>query len=121
MSASTPKPSQKLAGRRLRRHPRYHAQFPVTVSQLVGSSYRQLEGHCRDLSEAGIGVILAHDLKVGEVVGLIFSLPGAASRWEVRSVIRYHRGCHYGFEFLALPQDESAALKAYLKNLPLPN
>ncbi len=118
MSASTPKPAkQQPIDRRGRRHPRYRADFRVTVSCLLENQYQKLEGHCRDLSEAGIGILLAAELNVGDVAGFSFSLPGSALRWEVRAVVRYRRGYHYGFEFLSLTSDQQAALNSYFHGL----
>src|SRR5271166_1069319 len=102
MPASTPKPATNKVDRRRRRHPRYGGDFNVTVSHLLGNHYQKLEGHCRDLSEAGIGILLAAELNGGEVTGLLFTLPGSALPWDVRAVVRYRRGYHYGFEFLSL-------------------
>jgi hypothetical protein len=87
------------------------------VSHLLASHYQKLEGHCRDLAEAGIGVLLAAELSGGEVTGLSFSLPGSDLLWEVRAVVRYRRGYHYGFEFLSLTGEQQEALRSYLKGL----
>jgi hypothetical protein len=113
MPASTPKPVAKAVNRRRRRHARYRADFRVTVNHLLGNSYQKLEGHCRDLSEAGIGILLATELNVGEVAGLSFSLPGSLLPWEVRAVVRYRRGYHCGFEFLSLTSEQQASLNGY--------
>lgn len=115
MSASTPKPATSQADRRRRRHPRFGADFLVSVSHLLGDRYQKLEGHCRDLSEAGIGILLAAELDGGEVTGLSFLLPGLELSWEVRAVVRYRRGYQYGFEFLSLTGAQRETLKNYLK------
>jgi len=117
MSASAPKPATNQTDRRRRRHARYRADFRVTVSYLLGNQYQTLEGHCRDLSEAGIGILLAAELNVGEVAGLSFSLPGSVLRWELRAVVRYRRGYQYGFEFLSLTGEQQESVKSYLKSL----
>ena len=117
MSAPSPKPSASQVDRRRRRYPRYRSDFPVTLSHFLGSHYRTIEGHCRDLSEAGIGILLAAELDQGEVIGLSFCLPGSALAWEVRAVVRYRRGYQYGFEFLALTHEQRGLLGSYLKNL----
>jgi hypothetical protein len=109
--------SCKGGARRRRRYTRYRGNFPVSVSHLLGNEYRKLGGHCRDLSEAGIGVILAADLNGGEVVGLSFVLPGATLRSDVRAVVRHRRGCQYGFEFLSLSEGQRDMLGSFLKNL----
>src|SRR5580700_11348783 len=113
MSASTPKTATNPIDRRRRRHPRYRADFQITVSYLLGDNYQKIEGHCRDLSEAGIGILLAAELNVSEVTGLSFSPPGSSNPWEVRAVVRYRRGYHYGFEFLSLTSEQQQWLKNY--------
>ncbi len=117
MPAPTPKPATKPVDRRRRRHPRYRADFRVTVNYFLGNQYQTIEGHCRDLSEAGIGVLLAAELNVGEVVGLSFLLPGSAPAWEVRAVVRYRRGYHYGFEFLSLTGEQQTSLHSHFQGL----
>jgi hypothetical protein len=117
MPASSPKPVKNQVDRRRRRHPRYLANFRVTVSHLLESHYQKLAGHCRDLSEAGIGILLAAELNGGEVTGLSFSLPGSELPWEVRGVVRYRRGYQYGFEFLSLTGEQQESLKSYLQGM----
>jgi hypothetical protein len=117
MPASTPKPARNQSDRRRRRHPRYFADFRVGVSYLLENQYQNLEGHCRDLAEAGIGILLAAELNSGEVAGLSFLLPGSAVPWEVRAVVRYRRGYQYGFEFLSLTGEQQESLKSYIKGL----
>jgi PilZ domain len=117
MTAPTKKPAANQVDRRRRRHPRYRADFRLTATYLDGSHYRKLEGHCRDLSEAGIGILLAVEMNNGEVVGLNFAIPGNDLVWELRAVVRYRRGYHYGFEFLSLTNDQRETLKTYLTGL----
>jgi hypothetical protein len=117
MSASTPKRAVPQNDRRRRRHPRYAADFRVTVRHLLENQYQKLEGHCRDLSEAGIGILLAAELNGSEVVGMSFLLPGSTDPWEVRGVVRYRRGYQYGFEFLSLNGEEQKLLMSYFQGL----
>jgi c-di-GMP-binding flagellar brake protein YcgR len=76
-----------------------------------------LNAHCNDLSAGGIGVLVAAEIAPGEVVSLIFSLPGCADSWTIRAVLRYRRGYHYGFEFLSLSTPQAQALAGYLPGL----
>ncbi|MGA7358009.1 MAG: PilZ domain-containing protein [Candidatus Sulfotelmatobacter sp.] len=117
MPSSDVKRTMHPADRRRRRHPRYRGDFRVSVTHLLGDEYQKLEGHCRDLSAAGIGIILAAELDGGEVVGLSFLLPEAAHPWDVRAVVRHRRGCQYGFEFLSLTQEQRDLLESFLKGL----
>jgi hypothetical protein len=115
MPASTPKSAANPLDRRRRRHPRHRADFRVSVNHLLGSHYQRVKGHCKDVSEAGIGVLLAAELNVGEVASLGFSLSASSGPWDVRAVVRYRRGYHYGFEFLSLTVEQAEQLKDYLK------
>src|ERR1039458_9368778 len=117
MPSSRAKPAIKPIDRRRRRHARYRADLRVTVSCFLGDAYQMLEGHCRDLSEAGIAILLATELSVGDVTGLSFSIPGSALPWEVRAVVRYRRGYHFGLEFLSLTKEHRASLSSYFNGL----
>jgi c-di-GMP-binding flagellar brake protein YcgR len=116
MPSSAPKRSSPSPERRRRRHPRYRTNFPVTLGLLVQNDYQRLEGHGRDLSEAGIGILLAAELASGEVVSLSFSLPNIG-QWEVRAVLRHRRGYQYGFEFLSLTDEQRKLLARYVQGL----
>ncbi len=87
------------------------------MSHLSGSQYVKIEGRCRDLSEAGIGILLPTELASGEVAGVSFCLPGSSVAWDLRAVVRHRRGYHYGFEFLALADEQRTELKNYFKVL----
>jgi hypothetical protein len=115
MPTSATKTASSKIDRRRRRHPRYRGDFPVTVSYFQGDEHRKLVGRCRDISKAGIGILVGAELTSGEVAGLSFSLPGSNEPWELQAVIRYCRSCHYGFEFLALTGEQRDILEKYFK------
>jgi hypothetical protein len=104
-------------GRRLRRYPRYRSTFPVLVTLLAAGRYQRLNAHCKDLSGNGIGVLLAAELRSGEVVSLTFTLPDLSEPWEIRGVLRHRRGYHYGFEFLSLSPEQASFLKQHIQGL----
>jgi c-di-GMP-binding flagellar brake protein YcgR len=116
MPATSRKPAPKRVDRHRRRHARYRCDFQVTVTHLSGGRYEKFEGHGRDLSEAGIGILLAADLSSGEVAGLSFLLPGSPGPWELRAVVRYRSGYQYGFEFLSLPAEQRELLRQFLQS-----
>ena len=117
MSSMPGKAIKSAINRLRRRYPRYRCEFPVAVSLFCEDGHRQLSAHCRDMSEAGIGVLLAAELTPGEVVSLTFALPEQSESWEVRAVLRHRRGFHYGFEFLSLSGGQARMLKDYLPSL----
>lgn len=103
--------------RRQRRYARYRVEFPVAIMLFSGQERHRLDAHCRDLSEAGIGVLIAAELAIGDVAALTFTLPGAAEPWDVRAVLRHRRGYQYGFEFLSLSDQQTQTLLGYLPGL----
>lgn len=117
MSSQPGKALKRASPRLQRRHPRYRSEFPVTVTLFTGEERQHLDAHCRDLSAAGIGVLVAAELSLGEVVSLGFSLPGVPQPWDIRAVLRHRRGYHYGFEFFSLSDQQGEALAGYLPGL----
>ena len=117
MSSQPGKAPNRATERRQRRHPRYRSDFPVTVTLFSGKGHLRLGGRCRDLSEGGIGVLIAAELTLGEVAALAFSLPAMPQPWAVRAVLRHRRGYHYGFEFLSLSEPDAKALAGYVQGL----
>jgi c-di-GMP-binding flagellar brake protein YcgR len=87
------------------------------VVLLSEGEHRRIDAHCRDLSTAGIGMLIAAELKLGEVARLNFTLPGSPQAWELRAVLRHRRGYHYGFEFLSIRAEDTEFLTAYLPKL----
>jgi PilZ domain len=84
---------------------------------LAGGGYKRLDAHCKDLSEAGIGLLIAAEMNLAEVVSLEFCLPDSTQSWEVRAVLRHRRGYHYGFEFLSPAAELHQLIKHYVRNL----
>jgi len=117
MSSKPQKAQNRVSERRQRRYPRYRAEFPVTVTLFSGQERESLDAHCRDISEAGIGVLIAADLPLGDVASLAFSIPGTPERIDVRAVLRCRRGYQYGFEFLSLSSQQGKVLADYVPGL----
>jgi hypothetical protein len=116
MSSQPGKAKTSAPDRRRRRYPRYRCDFAVLVTLLAGKNYQKLNAHCKDLSEAGMGTIIAAELTSGEVVSLSFSLSDSSQRWDVPAVLRHRRGYHYGFEFLSPDGERSGVLKTFIQN-----
>jgi PilZ domain-containing protein len=118
MSSSPGKAPKRSPDRRPRLYPRYRCEFPVTLTLFHGAGHQQIQAHAKDLSEGGIGVLIAAELTPGDVASLVFTLPANSEPWTVRAVLRHRRGYHYGFEFLSLSPDRCKVLAGYLPQLP---
>ncbi len=106
--------------RRQRRVTRHRVEFRVTLSHFLGDNYAKLEGHSRNLSMSGIGILLAAELNSSEVVDLSFQIPGLSAPWEIRAVVRY-RGYQYGLEFMSLTEEQQSQLEKVLKKSKVVN
>jgi len=117
MTAQPGKAVSATADRRHRRFARYRSNFPVVVTLFSGDQYHRMEAQCKDLSEAGIGLLVASELKLGEVASLSFTPPGSPQAWYVSAVLRHRRGYHYGFEFISLLAEQVASLQNCVKGM----
>ena len=68
-------------------------------------------GRSTELGEDGIGGTLTGEVEPGEVVSMELSLPTAAYRMKFRALVRYRKGLHHGFEFLALSDQQRDAVR----------
>jgi c-di-GMP-binding flagellar brake protein YcgR len=118
MASSPEKALKRSPDRRPRLYPRYRCEFPVTLTLFHGAGHREMQAHARDLSEGGMGVLVAAELTPGDVASLVFVFPATSEPWAVRAVLRHRRGYHYGFEFLSLSDQQTRALAGYLPKLP---
>lgn len=117
MSSQPAKAFYRGKDRPHRRFPRFKSEFPVTVTLFSGEIHKRLDGRCKDLSAAGIGILIPEEIPLGEVASLLFSLPDQAQPWMVRAVLRHRRGYHYGFEFLSLSAQQNKALADFFPGL----
>ena len=60
-------------------------------------------------------MLLAAELSIGDVAALSLCFPKLASPLELRAVVRYRHGYQYGFEFLALTDEQRQALSEFLR------
>ena len=92
-----------------RRFPRYRLDTHVVITETRDGRTHTVKGYTQDVSEGGLGGVLADPLGNGDVVLLEFPLPAARQHLVVRARVHRHTGSHYGFEFL---QTSPAVLKA---------
>ncbi len=100
--------------RRIRSDVRVRAMTPPELPALDSFG----RGH--DISEGGMALYIAMDLRQDEEVLLVLNVPVLREKLGVRGVVRYARGNHYGLEFTRLDESDRAKLRealAYLEAL----
>ena len=109
MSGSVPNPNPPPGTSR--RFPRYALDIRLAVQVFRAGTNASFWGRSSEMGEDGIGGTLTGELEPGEVVSLELALPQATYPLKLRALVRYRRGLHYGFEFLALSMEQRAAIR----------
>ena len=101
----------------MRRHERYRTDFPVKATVLRENGYQDLAGRCGDIGHGGMGAVFNAECVKGEVISLEFRLPFAAEVFNVRSIVRYHKGFLHGLEFLGLTDEQRQEINRFCSQL----
>ncbi len=99
-----------------RRFPRYRTDLPITVRNRLE---RDLEGHCKVISEGGLGVTLPEAVSAGSVVLLQFVVPTYPTPLRVWAVVRYLIALQHGLEFMYITEGERLSIRRFCNELGL--
>jgi hypothetical protein len=102
-----PSPNEESQRQNRRKSPRFLLDARLKVT-LRSNPKKQVFGRTRDISETGLGAVIADPLESGERVILESPLDFADKPLVLHAVVCYRRGFHHGFELLA-PEEEQAA------------
>ncbi len=96
---------------RQRRFARYSLDARIQASVFREGKRVVLWGRTSEIGVDGVGATLSGELASGEVVSL--ELPVSLSPYlvRVRAIVRYTRGLHCGFEFLAMTAEQRNTLE----------
>lgn len=101
-----------------RRFPRFKLDTDIRVTELNSGLLHTVKGRSRDVSEGGMGGILAGQLPAGQTVLLEFPLPQARQELTLRALVHRHSTSHYGFEFLPTSAVVLQDIRRACENLP---
>ena len=99
------------APKRVRRYPRYPADFKLAIQIFRPSGSLSLWGLCSELGEDGLSGTLTGELRLGEVVSMEITIPNIGSAVKLRAIVRYCEGLRHGFEFLTVDNLQREALR----------
>jgi len=85
-----------------RAFPRYPIKVPLDVIALRSGVPQNLPGRCSDLSEGGVGAMVAGELSPGQHVAIELRLPNVGLPVRARAIVRYQGKVRSGFEFVSL-------------------
>jgi len=105
-----PNPMEEMQRANRRKSPRFllDARLKVTMRS---NPKKQVFGRTRDISETGLGAVIADPLESGERVILEFPVQFLDKALSIHAVVCYRRGFHHGFELLAPEVEQAAAIR----------
>ena len=98
---------------RAKRHrvPRYPVAVPVDVTVLRSGIPDSIPGRSLNISEGGVAVALAGELRPGDPVAVEFRLPHVALALHAKAVVRHQARLRCGLEFLGLSLEQQAMIR----------
>src|ERR1700683_80283 len=98
------------------RHP---ISVPLDLIALRSGVPENLPGRCTDISEAGVGAVVAGELAPGQQVAVELRLPNVGVPVRVRALVSYQFRLHCGLEFVGLSAEQREMIRywAYTSGL----
>jgi TonB family protein len=94
-----------------RRFSRYPIDIALDVIALQSGIPNNMPGRCTDLSEAGLGAVVAGALIAGQSVAIEFRLPNVGVPVRARAQVRYQDRLHCGLQFVGLSVEQREKIR----------
>ncbi len=107
MSAGTSLALEKAPRRAF---PRFPVKVPLDVIALRSGIPQNLPGRCTDVSEGGVGAMVAGELAAGQQIAVEFRLPNVGPL-RARALVRYQDKVRCGFEFVGLAAEHREMIR----------
>ncbi len=109
MAAPSLAPALGSASRRS--FPRYPISVSLDVIALQSGIPNNMPGRCTDLSEAGLGAVVAGELAAGQPVAIELRLPNVGLPVLARAQVRYQDRLRCGLQFVGLPVEQREKIR----------
>ena len=107
-------PSLALEKTQRRPSPRYPVRVPLDIIALRSGVPENLPGRCTDLSETGVGAIVAGELVPGQQVAVELRLPNVGVPVRARASVRFQSRLHCGLEFTGLSLEQREMIRYWI-------
>ena len=94
--------------------PRHTINVPLDLIALRSGVPENLPGRCTDLSEAGVGAVVAGELATGQQVVIELRLPNVGVPVRARAMVRYQSRLRCGLEFAGLSVEQREMIRYWL-------
>jgi hypothetical protein len=103
-------PVDEVEKRNRRKAQRFYLDQRLKVV-ITDANRKAVFGRTRDISEGGLGGVIADPLEAGTRVELEFPVPVHDIPMKMTAVVCFRRGFHHGFEFLVRDANDVAVIK----------
>lgn len=93
---------------------RYPLHVALDVIALRSGVPENLPARCTDLSECGVGGMVAGELTPGQQVALELRLPNVGVPVRARALVRYQGKLRCGFEFVGMPVEQQEMIRYWV-------
>ena len=107
-------PSLALEKTQRRACPRRPVHVPLDVIALRSGIPENLPGRCTDLSETGVGAVIAGELVPDQQVAVELRLPNVGVPVRARALVRYQSRLCCGLEFTGLSAEQRAMIRYWV-------
>lgn len=111
MSAVLSSTLQETPQRSFHRHP---ISVPLDLIVLRSGVPENLPGRCTDISEVGVGAVIAGEMPAGQQVAIELRLPNVGVPVRARALVRYQSQFRCGLEFLGLPAEQKEMIRYWI-------
>ena len=107
-------PSLALENTQRRAYPRRPVHVPLDVIALRSGVPENLPGRCTDLSETGVGAVIAGELVPDQQVAVELRIPNVGVPVRARALVRYQSRLRCGLEFTGLSAEQRAMIRYWV-------
>jgi hypothetical protein len=90
---------------------RYPLDARLDVITLRSGIPDSVPGRCTNLSEEGVGAVIAAELATEQHVGIELKLPHVSVPLQARAVVRHDNGLHFGLQFLKMSPEQREMIR----------
>jgi TonB family protein len=94
--------------------PRHPINVPLDLIVLRSGVPENLPGRCTDISEAGVGAVVAGEMTAGQQVAVELRLPNVGVPVRARARVRYQSRLHCGLEFVGLSVEQREMIRYWV-------
>jgi TonB family protein len=98
-----------------RRVPRVPLAVPAEVTVLRSGIPYSIPGRSISIGERGLGLVLAGEVRPGDLVGIEFRLPDAGGPFRLKAVVRYQALLRCGLEFVNLTSEQQTLIEHWTR------